>query len=60
MFDLDKEIENIKKYKEVQLKKRKEEKDKFKMTSLDDALSIALLKLTLDINQREKGGNDEQ
>ena len=60
MFDLDKEIENIKKYKEVQLKKRKEEKDKFKMTSLDDALSIALLKLALDINQREKGGNDEQ
>ena len=53
MFDLDKELEKIKKMQKLELKKRKEEV-KFTRSRLDDALSLAMLKLALDMNQRTK------
>tara|TARA_R100000152_G_C6742319_1_gene166096 strand:+ start:911 stop:1093 length:183 start_codon:yes stop_codon:yes gene_type:complete len=53
MFDLDKELNKIKKMQKLELKKRKEEV-KFTRSRLDDALSLAMLKLALDMNQRTK------
>ena len=54
MFDLDKELKKIKKMQKVELKKRK--KDMFTRSSLDDALSVALLKLALKDDLKIKGG----
>jgi|TARA_B100001939_G_scaffold343913_1_gene357404 hypothetical protein len=53
MFDLDKEVAKIAKMQKLELKKRKEEV-KFTRSRLDDALSLAMLKLALDMNQRTK------
>ena len=50
MFDLDKELKKIKKMQEVELKKRKDDK-MFTRNSLDDALSVGILKLALAIKQ---------
>lgn len=50
MFDLDKEVKKIKKMQKVELKERKYDK-KFTRSSLDDALSVGILKLALAINQ---------
>ena len=55
MFDLDKELKKIKKMQKVELKKRKDDK-MFTRSSLDDALSIALLKLALKDDLKIKGG----
>jgi hypothetical protein len=52
MFDLDKEVAKIAKMQKL-VKKRKEEV-KFTRSRLDDALSLATLKLALDMNQRTK------
>jgi hypothetical protein len=52
MFDLDKEVAKIAKMQKL-VKKRKEEV-KFTRSRLDDALSLAMLKLALDMNQRTK------
>ena len=58
MFDLDKELKKIKKMQKVELKKRKKDKV-FTRNSLDDALSVALLKLALKDNLKIKGGKDD-
>tara|TARA_R100000808_G_C2121421_1_gene132643 strand:- start:369 stop:569 length:201 start_codon:yes stop_codon:yes gene_type:complete len=57
MFDLDKELKKIKKMQKVELKKRK--KDVFTRSSLDDALSVALLKLALKDDQESKEANKD-
>ena len=57
MFDLDKELKKIKKMQKVELKKRK--KDVFTRSSLDDALSVALLKLALKDDQELKEANKD-
>jgi hypothetical protein len=57
MFDLDKELKKIKKMQKVELKKRK--KDVFTRSSLDDALSVALLKLALKDDQKLKETNKD-
>ena len=46
MFDLDKEVKKIKKMQKVELKERKDDK-KFTRSSLDDALSVGILRLAL-------------
>jgi len=59
MFDLDKEVAKIAKMQKL-VKKGKEEV-KFTRSRLDDALSLAMLKLALDMNQRtKKEANDER
>jgi len=55
MFDLDKELKKIKKMQKVELKKRKDDK-MFTRSSLDDALSVAILKLALKDDLKIKGG----
>ena len=57
MFDLDKELKKIKKMQKVELKKRK--KAVFTRSSLDDALSVALLKLALKDDQESKEANKD-
>jgi len=59
MFDLDKELKKIKKMQKVELKKRKDDK-MFTRSSLDDALSVALLKLALKDDLKIKGGKDNE
>lgn len=54
MFDLDKELKKIKKMQKVEQKKRKDKV--FTRSSLDDALSIAILKLALKDDLKIKGG----
>ena len=56
MFDLDKEISKIKKLHEKIEKERLEKEIKFTRSSLDDALSVALLKLALKDDLKIKGG----
>ena len=58
MFDLDKELKKIKKMQKVEQKRQsKRKKDKvFTRSSLDDALSVALLKLALKDDLKIKGG----
>ena len=58
MFDLDKELKKIKKMQKVELKKRKKDKV-FTRSSLDDALSVALLKLALKDDQESKEANKD-
>ena len=58
MFDLDKELKKIKKMQKVELKKRKKDKV-FTRSSLDDALSVALLKLALKDDQELKEANKD-
>jgi len=59
MFDLDKELKKIKKMQKVELKKRKDDK-MFTRSSLDDALSVAILKLALKDDLKIKGGKDNE
>ena len=56
MFDLDKELKKIKKMQKVELKKKKKDDKMFTRSSLDDALSIAILKLALKDDLKIKGG----
>ena len=55
MFDLDKEVKKIKKMQKVE-QKRQSKRKKFTRSSLDDALSVAILKLALKDDLKIKGG----